>query len=55
MDWIDKEIDALDQQLQRGEITREAHWDMVLELRAIAKEQENRESIKEAGRGELLK
>lgn len=55
MDWIDAEIDALDQQLERGEISREEHWDLVLELRSIAKDQEDRDSIKAAGRGHLLK
>lgn len=54
-DWLQDEIDALDLQLEQGEITREYHWQEVLELQRHAKEQEDREAIIAAGRGHLLK
>lgn len=54
-DWVEKEIDALDRQLERGEISREYHWDEVLQLRARAKAEQDRQDIIDAGRGHLLK
>jgi len=55
MDWFDKESDALDAQLERGEITAEYHRREMRLMAKDAQEQEDRQSIIDAGRGHLLR
>jgi hypothetical protein len=55
MDWFDKEAEALDDQLARGEITIEEHRREMRLMVQDAKEQEDREDIIAAGRGHLLR
>ena len=54
MDWFDAEADALDEQLERGEITHEQHRAEMREMSRDAQEQQDREDIIAAGRGHLL-
>lgn len=55
MDWFDREMEALEQQLRHGEIDMTTFRCEVASLRRDAQEQEDRESIIAAGRGHLLK
>ena len=55
MDWFDKEADALDDQLARGEITADEHRREMRMMRQDAQEQEDRQDIIAAGRGHLLR
>lgn len=54
-DWLQDEIDALDLQLERGEIDRDTHWREVLALKHDAQAAEARQSTVDAGRGHLVK
>lgn len=55
MDWFDKEAEALDDQLARGEITIDEHRREMRLMVQDAKEQEDRQDIIAAGRGHLLR
>ncbi len=55
MDWFDKEVEALEQQLAEGQITRAEFQKEMNELRRDAQEQEDREDIIASGRGYLLR
>ena len=55
MDWVEKEEAALDEQFARGEITAEEHTSQLQALHRDAQEQEDRQSIIDAGRGHLLR
>lgn len=55
MDWFDREMDALERQCRNGEITFDEYRREVAALRRDAQEQEDRESIRAAGRGHLLR
>lgn len=55
MDWFDKEMEALDWQLNRGLITPSEFRDAERELKADAKKQQDREDIVAAGRGHLVR
>jgi polyhydroxyalkanoate synthesis regulator phasin len=48
-------MDAIYEQLNRGEITRDQADDYARELHRDAKDQEDREDIIAAGRGHLLR
>jgi hypothetical protein len=57
MNWnqFEREEDALVEQLNNGEITREEYNREIRELRAAAREQKDREDIIASGRGYLLR
>lgn len=55
MDWFDREVEALEQQLEAGEITQAEFRREIAALRRDARDQQDREDIIAAGRGHLLK
>lgn len=55
MDWFDREMAALEVQLEEGEITQAEFRREVASLRRDAQEQEDREAIRAAGRGHLIR
>lgn len=55
MDWFDREMAALEEQLESGEITQQQFRREVVSLRRDAQEQQDREDIIAAGRGHLLR
>ena len=55
MDWFDKEMEALEQQLERGEISREQFHRERRQLQRDAQEQDDRADIIASGRGYLLR
>jgi hypothetical protein len=54
-DWPENEIDALDRQLERGEIDHDTHWRLVTDLKREAEMAKDHQDITDAGRGHLLK
>jgi len=55
MDWFDEEVEALEEQLRRGEINLMQYRQYVREMRQDLQEQQDREDIIAAGRGHLLR
>lgn len=55
MDWLDKEMEALERQLEEGRITQQEFRAYARELERDAQDQEDRADIIAAGRGHLLR
>ena len=55
MDWFDKEMEALEEQLIRGDISMSEFRAASRDMQRYAQEQEYREDIIAAGRGHLLR
>lgn len=55
MEWFDKEVEALEEQLAVGHITPKQFAEALRELQRDAKAQQDREDIIAAGRGHLLR
>lgn len=55
MDWLEKEMEALEHELEEGRITRQEFRIFARELERDAQDQEDRENIIAAGRGHLLR
>jgi hypothetical protein len=53
-DWLDKEMAALDAQLEAGTITLEEYRRALRELRRDAQDEDAKQDIRDAGRGHLL-